>query len=82
MDGLSTSNDPNLGTVQWSPLSQDASKLGLDHPIVVGEWNNGGTGSSALMTTLLNNNFAGAWAWSFNAGTHSLRNVSADMNAR
>jgi len=64
MNGQSTS-DPVLGDVQWSPLYQDYNLLNLDHPMVVGEYNDGANNTALVLTVVLQNNFAGAWVWSF-----------------
>jgi hypothetical protein len=61
MDCCTTNNDPDLGTTTWSPLTQNASSLALDKPIVVGEIPD----TSASRDKVLTNNYAGYWPWSY-----------------
>lgn len=58
-----STNDPVLGVTTWSPLTQKASALNLDKPIVVGEFQEL-TGSVAE-DTIFANGYAGYWPWSY-----------------
>ncbi|MHB8514311.1 MAG: glycoside hydrolase 5 family protein [Dehalococcoidia bacterium] len=65
MDCCSTTNDPDLGTTTWSPLTQSAPALGLDRPIVVGEIHTPSGGAGPQLDQILANGYAGLWAWSY-----------------
>ncbi|HEX5395761.1 MAG TPA: cellulase family glycosylhydrolase, partial [Candidatus Limnocylindria bacterium] len=69
MDCCSTTNDPDLGTTTWSPLTQRASDLGLDRPIVVGEIHTPVGSASSQLDQVLGNGYAGFWGWSYNYGS-------------
>jgi hypothetical protein len=66
MDGQSLQDHPELGTVAFSPLVQDAGALGLDRPLVVGELAMS-SDAGATLDTLVAKGYAGAWPWSVNA---------------
>ncbi len=53
-----------------NPIDYPALALGLDQPIVVGEFPTAQTSRSMAdyLYTIARNNYAGAWAWSYNAG--------------
>jgi hypothetical protein len=58
----------NMGTL-FVPFNIRYSDMGLDKPCVLGEFST--TSSRSVEThlnTMLNNGFAGAWAWSYRAG--------------
>jgi len=63
MDGQMWNGDPELGTVQFSPTVQTYAELGLDRPMVVGEFV-ASDQASARLDVLLANGYAGAWPWS------------------
>lgn len=63
MDGQMWSGDPELGTVQFSPTVQTYADLGLDRPMVVGEFI-ASDQAAARLDVLLANGYAGAWPWS------------------
>ncbi|WP_143140709.1 cellulase family glycosylhydrolase [Nannocystis exedens] len=63
MDGQMWSGDPELGTVQFSPMVQTYADLGLDRPMVVGEFI-ASDQAAARLDVLLANGYAGAWPWS------------------
>ncbi|MDE3095515.1 MAG: hypothetical protein KGK07_05900 [Chloroflexota bacterium] len=65
MDCCTTTNDPDLGTTTWSPLTQSAAALGLDRPIVVGEIHTAAGSAGQELNTVLANGYAGMWAWSY-----------------
>ncbi|WAS92870.1 cellulase family glycosylhydrolase [Nannocystis punicea] len=63
MDGQMWTGDPELGTVQFSPTAQKYADLGLDRPMVVGEFI-ASDQAAARLDVLLANGYAGAWPWS------------------
>lgn len=63
MDGQGFAGDPELGTVQFSPMVQSYAALGLDRPMVVGEFILSDQAPTRL-DALLANGYAGAWPWS------------------
>jgi hypothetical protein len=63
MDGQGWNGDPELGTVQFSPTVQNYADLGLDRPMVVGEFIVSDQAPMRL-DVVLANGYAGAWPWS------------------
>lgn len=63
MDGQQWNGDPELGTTHFSPTAQKYADLGLDRPMVVGEFIMSDQAASRL-DNLLANGYAGAWPWS------------------
>ncbi|MDC0717703.1 cellulase family glycosylhydrolase [Nannocystis bainbridge] len=63
MDGQQWNGDPELGTVQFSPTVQAYADLGLDRPMVVGEFIVSDQ-AAARLDVLRANGYAGAWPWS------------------
>jgi hypothetical protein len=63
MDNQAWNGDPELGTTQFSPTAQKYGELGLDRPMVVGEFIMSDQAASRL-DNLLANGYAGAWPWS------------------
>lgn len=63
MDGQQWNGDPELGTTQFSPTAQKYGDLGLDRPMVVGEFIMSDQAGSRL-DNLVANGYAGAWPWS------------------
>lgn len=63
MDGQQWNGDPELGTTNFSPTAQKYADLGLDRPMVVGEFIMSDQAASRL-DNLVANGYAGAWPWS------------------
>ncbi len=63
MDGQQWNGDPELGTTNFSPTVQKYGDLGLDRPMVVGEFIMSDQAASRL-DNLRDNGYAGAWPWS------------------
>lgn len=63
MDNQAWNGDPELGTTQFSPTAQNYGELGLDRPMVVGEFIMSDQ-AGARLDNLLANGYAGAWPWS------------------
>eukprot|EP01087_Luapelamoeba_hula_P018901 TRINITY_DN616_c0_g1_i5.p1 TRINITY_DN616_c0_g1~~TRINITY_DN616_c0_g1_i5.p1 ORF type:complete len:660 (+),score=119.67 TRINITY_DN616_c0_g1_i5:136-2115(+) len=67
MDGQTINNDPALGTVSLSPMVQDYASLGLDRPMVIGEFYDSSSSFGSQLDTFLSKGYAGAWPWSVNS---------------
>lgn len=63
MDGQAWDGHPELGTVAFAPNAQDYAALGLDRPMVVGEFILSDQ-AGARLDDLLARGYAGAWPWS------------------
>jgi hypothetical protein len=64
MDNQSVTNDADLGTTSFSPITQKVASLKLDKPIVVGEFKQSGNWE---LDKFYENGYSGAWAWSAHA---------------
>lgn len=65
MDDLGLVDDPLLGTTRFSPLQQPYAALGLDRPMIVGEFP---LDDMATLAAIAANGYAGAMAWSYWGG--------------
>lgn len=65
MDGWQWVNHPDLGTTKFSPLEQAYAALGLDHPMVVAEFEAPSGQAASLLDTIAANGYAGAWPWAY-----------------
>lgn len=66
MDGKGWSDHPDYGSLEFSPMDQSYDDLGLDRPLVVGEFILSDS-AAARLDKLKGNGYAGAWPWSLNA---------------